>query len=178
GAGYLKRADTEKLHEIFLKYATVEKNGEKCITSEDFVRKYLGLFDEDDYNKESVKLIAGIVDMDKDGFISFSEFQAFEGLLCVPDAFQFLHDFHEEYGVEAFKKCDSEGSGFISAADFKEIMMSVKNHLLTKDLKTKVINISFPYYMAFNSLLNNMELIKRVYLNATNGHRTQEVTKE
>lgn len=38
--------------------------------------------------------------------------------------------------------------------------------------------ISFPYYMAFTSLLNNMELIKRVYLNATNGHRTQEVTKE
>lgn len=38
--------------------------------------------------------------------------------------------------------------------------------------------ISFPYYMAFNSLLNNMELIKRVYLNASNGHRTQEVTKE
>lgn len=32
--------------------------------------------------------------------------------------------------------------------------------------------------MAFNSLLNNMELIKRVYLNATHGHRTYEVTKE
>lgn len=31
--------------------------------------------------------------------------------------------------------------------------------------------------MAFNSLLNNMELIKRIYLNATNGHRYQEVTK-
>ncbi|CAH0605615.1 unnamed protein product [Chrysodeixis includens] len=249
GAGYLKRADTDRLHEIFLKYATVEKNGEKHITSEDFVRKFLGLFEEDDYNKESVKLIAGIVDMDKDGFISFSEFQAFEGLLCVPDALyktafqlfdtngnglvafdefaevmrktalhqklpfnmestfvrlyfgkdkkrlvtypefsQFLHDFHEEYGVEAFKKCDKDGSGFISAGDFRDIMLSVKKHLLTKDLMTKVINasgfpqgerkISFPYYMAFNSLLNNMELIKRVYLNATNGHRTQEVTKE
>ncbi|KAL0832532.1 hypothetical protein ABMA28_000742 [Loxostege sticticalis] len=249
GAGYLKRADTEKLHEIFLQYATVERNGEKHITSEDFVRKYLGLFNEDDYNKESVKLIAGIVDMDKDGFISFSEFQAFEGLLCVPDALyktafqlfdtngnglvafdefaevmrktvlhkklpfnmestfvrlyfgkdkkrlvtyqefsQFLHDFHEEYGVEAFKKCDKDGTGFISAGDFRDIMMSVKSHLLTKDLKTKVINasgfpqgerkISFPFFMAFNSLLNNMELIKRVYLNATNGHRTQEVTKE
>ncbi|XP_075971324.1 calcium-binding mitochondrial carrier protein aralar1 isoform X6 [Anticarsia gemmatalis] len=187
--------------------------------------------------------------MDKDGFISFSEFQAFEGLLCVPDALyktafqlfdtngnglvafdefaevmrktalhqklpfnmestfvrlyfgkdkkrlvtypefsQFLHDFHEEYGVEAFKKCDKDGSGFISAGDFRDIMLSVKRHLLTKDLMTKVINasgfpqgerkISFPYYMAFNSLLNNMELIKRVYLNATTGHRTQEVTKE
>lgn len=250
GAGYLKRADTEKLHEIFLKYATVEKNGEKYITSEDFVRKFLGLFDEDDYNVESVKLIAGIVDMDKDGYISFSEFQAFEGLLCVPDALyktafqlfdtngnglvafdefaevmrktalykklpfnmhdstfirlyfgkdkkrlvtypefsQFLHDFHEEYGVEAFKKCDKDGTGFITAGDFRDIMLSVKNHLITKELKAKVImasgfpqgerKISFPYYMAFNSLLNNMELIKRVYLNATNGHRTYEVTKE
>ncbi|XP_061711464.1 calcium-binding mitochondrial carrier protein Aralar1 isoform X3 [Cydia pomonella] len=187
--------------------------------------------------------------MDKNGLISFPEFQAFEGLLCVPDALyktafqlfdtngnglvafdefaevmqktvlnkklpfnmestfvrlyfgkdkkrlvtypefsQFLHDFHEEYGVEAFKKCDKDGSGFISAGDFKDIMLSVKSHLLTKDMKNKVINatgfpqgsrkISFPYYMAFNSLLNNMELIKRVYLNATNGHRTQEVTKE
>lgn len=250
GAGYLKRADTDKLHEIFLKYATVEKNGEKYITSEDFVRKFLGLFDEDDYNVESVKLIAGIVDMDKDGYISFSEFQAFEGLLCVPDALyktafqlfdtngnglvafdefaevmrktalykklpfnmhdstfirlyfgkdkkrlvtypefsQFLHDFHEEYGVEAFKKCDKDGTGFITAGDFRDIMLSVKNHLITKELKAKVImasgfpqgerKISFPYYMAFNSLLNNMELIKRVYLNATNGHRTYEVTKE
>ncbi|XP_049886743.1 calcium-binding mitochondrial carrier protein Aralar1-like isoform X2 [Pectinophora gossypiella] len=250
GTGYLKRADTKQLHDIFLKYATVDRNGEKYITSEDFVRKYLGLFDEDDYNKESVQLIAGIVDMDKDGFISFSEFQTFEGLLCVPDALyktafqlfdtngnglvgfdefaevmqktalhkklpfnmestfirlyfgkdrkrlvtypefsQFLHDFHEEYGVEAFKKCDKNASGFISSGDFRDIMLSVKNHLLTKEMKTKVINasggfpqgerkISFPYYMAFNSLLNNMELIKRVYLNATNGSRTHEVTKE
>lgn len=31
--------------------------------------------------------------------------------------------------------------------------------------------------MAFNSLLNNMELIKRIYLNATGGHRFQPVTK-
>lgn len=46
GAGYLKRADTDRLHEIFLKFATVDKNGEKFITSEDFVRKFLGLFDE------------------------------------------------------------------------------------------------------------------------------------
>lgn len=249
GAGYLKRADPDRLHDIFLKYATTEKDGEPCITSEVFVRKFLGLFDEDDFNKESVELIAGIVDMDKDGLISFPEFQAFEGLLCVPDALyktafqlfdtngnglvafeefmevmrktllhkklpfnmesvfvslyfgkdrkrlvtypefsQFLHDFHEEYGVEAFKAKDREGTGFISATDFKDIMLSVKCHLLTTELKTKVINasafpqgmrkISFPYYMAFITLLNNMELIKRVYLNATHGHRNQEVTKE
>lgn len=38
--------------------------------------------------------------------------------------------------------------------------------------------VSFPYFIAFNSLLNNMELVKRIYLNVTNGHRTQEVSKE
>lgn len=38
--------------------------------------------------------------------------------------------------------------------------------------------VSFPYFMAFNSLLNNMELIKRVYLNAASGSRVEEVNKE
>lgn len=63
-------------------------------------------------------------------------------LVTYPEFSQFLHDFHEEYGVEAFKKCDSEGTGFISAGDFRNIMLSVKNHLLTKDMKNKVINVS------------------------------------
>lgn len=38
--------------------------------------------------------------------------------------------------------------------------------------------VSFPYFMAFNSLLNNMELIKRIYLNATSGNRTEPITKD
>lgn len=38
--------------------------------------------------------------------------------------------------------------------------------------------VSFAYFIAFNSLLNNMELVKRIYLNCTGGHRHQEVTKE
>lgn len=66
-------------------------------------------------------------------------------------------------------------------------MLNIKSHLLTKEVKSNLIaavgtsggrKVSFPYFMAFNSLLNNMELIKRIYLNATNGHRYQEVTKE
>lgn len=32
--------------------------------------------------------------------------------------------------------------------------------------------------MAFNSLLNNMELLKRIYLNAAGGNRTEPVTKD
>lgn len=249
GSGYLKRANNDRLYEIFNQYATQEKNGERFMTSSDFVRSYLGLYTDVDYNPDSVNLLAGIVDTSKDGLISFTEFQAFEGLLCVPDALyktafqlfdtngngmvafdefaevmrktvlhqkmpfnmdssfiklyfgkdksrlisyaefsQFLHDFHEEYATEAFKKFDKDGTGFITAVDFQDIMLSIKSHLLTKDVKDNLIaaistgqsgrKVSFPYFMAFNSLLNNMELIKRIYLNATNGHRYQEVSKE
>ncbi|XP_046491868.1 calcium-binding mitochondrial carrier protein Aralar1 isoform X4 [Neodiprion pinetum] len=249
GAGYLKRANTERLHEIFDQYATQEKNGERFMTPTDFVRSYLGFYTDAEFNPESVKLLAGIVDTSKDGLISFAEFQAFEGLLCVPDALyrtafqlfdtngngmvafdefaevmkktvlhqkmpfnmdsgfiklyfgndkkrlinyvefsQFLHDFHEEYAMEAFRKFDTGGAGFITALDFQDIMISIKSHLLTNKIKDNLVaaagagqggrKVSFPYFMAFNSLLNNMELIKRIYLNATNGHRNQEVTKE
>lgn len=246
--GYLKRASPEKLEEVFNKYASVEKNGVKYMTSSDFVRKFLGVLQEQNAT-DSVRLLAGIVDTSKDGLISFAEFQAFEGLLCVPDALyktafqlfdvngngmvsfdefcevmskttihqrvpfdmnggfiklyfgkdkkrvisyvefsQFLHDFHEEYATEAFRRLDKEGSGFIAALDFQDIMLSLKSHLLTQQVKQNLIaaacpgdtghRVSFPYFMAFNSLLNNMELIKRIYLNATNGNRQQEVTKQ
>ncbi len=38
-------------------------------------------------------------------------------------------------------------------------------------------HVSYPYFVAFISLLNNIELIKKIYLNATNGSRTLEITK-
>jgi solute carrier family 25 aspartate/glutamate transporter 12/13 len=89
--------------------------------------------------------------------------------------------------MEAFRRYDQLGSGFISALDFQDIMISIKSHLLTDEVKANLVaaasggqggkRVSFPYFMAFNSLLNNMELIKRIYLNATNGNRNQEVTK-
>ncbi|XP_055629098.1 calcium-binding mitochondrial carrier protein Aralar1 isoform X3 [Toxorhynchites rutilus septentrionalis] len=238
---HLKRANTDKLREVFTKYATHEANGELFMTSEDFVRGFLG----QSYNEDSVMLLAGIADSSKDGLISFAEFQAFEGLLCTPDALyktafqlfdrngngsvtysefvdvfkktdlhakipfkldgpfiqlyfgkdrqrvinyaefsQFLHDFHEECALEAFRMKDTSGSGFISALDFQDIMLNVKNHLLTTEVKDNLVavteghKVSFPYFMAFNSLLNNMELIKRIYLNATGGSRTDSITKD
>ncbi|XP_050504579.1 calcium-binding mitochondrial carrier protein Aralar1 isoform X3 [Diabrotica virgifera virgifera] len=249
GGGFLRRANEGSLHEIFNRYATVDKNGEKFMTAEDFVIKYLKLLDDQNYNKDTVKLLAAIVDTSKDGLISYPEFQAFEGLLCFPDALyktafqlfdtngngmvsfsefvevmkktelhrkipfnmdspfiqlyfgkdksrvvsynefsQFLHDFHEEYAIEGFRRADTNGSGFISLSAFQEIMTSIKSHLLTKQVQSHLIEaatisqggsrVSFPYFIAFNSLLNNMELVKRIYLNVTNGHRTQEVSKE
>lgn len=48
---HIKRATTEKLREVFVKYASQEKNGERYMTSEDFIRGYLRLFPESNYNK-------------------------------------------------------------------------------------------------------------------------------
>eukprot|EP00088_Acartia_fossae_P001026 TRINITY_DN10389_c0_g1_i3.p1 TRINITY_DN10389_c0_g1~~TRINITY_DN10389_c0_g1_i3.p1 ORF type:complete len:695 (-),score=135.35 TRINITY_DN10389_c0_g1_i3:366-2450(-) len=249
--GSLKRASTATLKEIFDRYASVEVNGVKFMTDEDLIIKYLGLLPEKDYNKESLHLLCGVLDQSKEGRISFSEFQAFEGSLCVPDALyktafqlfdtngngsvsfdefveiirkttlhknipfnfesesdfiklyfgkdksrqisysefsQFLHDFHDEYASNAFKGKDSEGNGFISVADFEEIMVSIKSHLLTDQVKSNISaiakagpngnQVSYAYFVAFLSLLSNMELIKRVYLNSTSGSRTDAVSKE
>ncbi|KAF8788513.1 calcium-binding mitochondrial carrier protein Aralar1-like [Argiope bruennichi] len=248
GAQYTRRADPERLEEIFKKYASVEKNGELFMTPEDFVRRFLGIYQDENYNPKTVKLLGSILDTSKDGLISFLEFQAFEAVLCRPDALyitafqlfdtngsgtitfdefeeiikhttlheqipfnfgseflrlhfggdkkreisyneftQLLHDFHEEHAIQAFQRYDRNKKGFISAIDFSNIMISVKSHLLSEEVKRNLVaaaggtaghQVSFPYFMAFNTLLNNMELVKKVYLNFTKNNTALEVTKE
>ena len=58
-ASAVARADTESLRAIFDRYASVSNSEGRFMTSEDFVRKYLGLYPADDYNKESVAIVAG-----------------------------------------------------------------------------------------------------------------------
>ena len=154
-----------------------DTNGNGMVAFDEFVEVMLKteLHQRMPFDMESslIKLYFG---KDKKRLINYAEFS------------QFLHDFHEEYATEAFKKFDKDCQGFISALDFQDIMISIKSHLLTKDVRDNLVaaastgqsgrKVSFPYFMAFNSLLNNMELIKRIYLNATNGHRYEEVTKE
>ena len=85
--------------------------------------------------------------------------------------------------MQAFKRADKKGLGFISALDFYDIMMSVKRHLLTPCVKDNLVaaaggqQVSFPFFVAFNSLLGDMELAKKVFLNATGNDRTAEVSK-
>jgi len=245
-SGYLKRADAEQLRSIFDKYASATVDGDKYMTDEDFIVRFLNLFPDSGYNKESASLLCGILDQSKDGLISFNEFQAFEGRLCIPDALyrtafqlfdtngngsvsydefkeiiskttlhqripfpldtsdfvklyfgkdrqrsvsyvefsQFLHDFHDEYAMVGFKAKDKEHQGFISANDFYDIMVSIKSHLLTEPVKQNLIGaaqgqqVSYAYFVAFISLLTNIELMKKIYLNATDGSRTTEITKE
>lgn len=60
----------------------MEKNGKKHMTDQDFVRRYLGLYTEENFNRETVRLLASAADTSKDGLISFEEFCAFEATLC------------------------------------------------------------------------------------------------
>lgn len=53
GPTHIKRATTEKLREIFHKYASQQIQGERFMTSDDFVRGYLGLFPDASYSKVS-----------------------------------------------------------------------------------------------------------------------------
>lgn len=66
---------------------------------------------------------------DKKRLVTYNEFS------------QFLHDFHEEYAIEGFRRADKGGSGFISILDFQEIMISIKSHLLTKQVQTHLIEV-------------------------------------
>lgn len=61
GPSHIKRATTEKLREIFQKYSSYQKNGEYFMTSEDFIRGYLGLFPESNYNKVSWSIILVLI---------------------------------------------------------------------------------------------------------------------
>lgn len=64
----VKRADEAKLREVFERYASVEKHGEKFMTHEDFIVKYLQLF-SDNYAKKTAYLLGGILDTSKDGYV-------------------------------------------------------------------------------------------------------------
>lgn len=48
---HLKRAPTEKLRQVFAKYATQYKDGDYYMTTDDFVRVFLGLFPEPGFNE-------------------------------------------------------------------------------------------------------------------------------
>ncbi|XP_046355558.1 electrogenic aspartate/glutamate antiporter SLC25A13, mitochondrial-like isoform X1 [Haliotis cracherodii] len=247
---FKSRAKPEELKEIFLKYATKENgDGEKFMTYSDLIHHYLQVLDSKDYNDYTLKLLASSVDTSRDGLISFTEFQAFEALLCLPDAMyalafqifdrngngyitcdefediikhttlhrdmpfnfssdfiklhfgstrsrkvsyaeftQLIHDFHDEHAWQAFRKFDRSNSGFISAKDFEQVMISLKSYLLTPFVRDNIVTvalqgekhrqISYAYFTAFISLLNNLELVKRIYLAATRRDPNKEITKE
>ncbi|PAV90222.1 hypothetical protein WR25_08309 [Diploscapter pachys] len=108
----IPRANPDHLRPIFERFASKTKNGKLYMTAEDFIRRYLGLYTEESYNKETVRLLASAADTTKDGDISFEEFCAFEALLCSPDALY----------LTAFEIFDRNGSDSITCDEFEAVI--------------------------------------------------------
>uniref|UniRef100_A0A0N4Z3Z3 Calcium-binding mitochondrial carrier protein Aralar1 n=1 Tax=Parastrongyloides trichosuri TaxID=131310 RepID=A0A0N4Z3Z3_PARTI len=108
----ISRANQDQLLHIFEKYASVEKNNKKYMTDDDFIRKYLRLYTDNEYNRETVRLLATAADTSKDGLISFEEFSSFESSLCKPDALY----------LTAFELFDNNASESITCDEFEKII--------------------------------------------------------
>ncbi|XP_053372977.1 calcium-binding mitochondrial carrier protein Aralar1-like [Mercenaria mercenaria] len=114
----LMRADSEHLRTIFNKYASVTEGDEKFMTYPDFIQRFLQLLDTKDYNEYTLQLFGSSIDTSRDGKISFTEFQAFEHLLSLPDAMYRL----------SFQIYDRNGSGFLSFKEFEDIVKHTTLH--------------------------------------------------
>ncbi|CEF59288.1 Calcium-binding mitochondrial carrier protein Aralar1 [Strongyloides ratti] len=108
----IPRANQDQLYQIFEKYASVVKNDKKYMTADDFIRKFLRLYTDNNYNRETVRLLATAADTSKDGLISFEEFSSFESSLCQPDALY----------LTAFELFDNNASESITCDEFEKII--------------------------------------------------------
>uniref|UniRef100_A0A8C6PXY1 Solute carrier family 25 member 12 n=6 Tax=Nothobranchius TaxID=28779 RepID=A0A8C6PXY1_NOTFU len=100
---------------------------------------------------------------------------------------QFLQELQLEHARQAFALKDVNKTGTITALDFSDIMATIRHHMLTPFVEENLVSaagggtshmVSFSYFNAFNALLNNMELIRKIYSTLTGTHKDTLVTKE
>ncbi|KAG7331106.1 hypothetical protein KOW79_005075 [Hemibagrus wyckioides] len=100
---------------------------------------------------------------------------------------QFLQELQLEHARQAFAVKDKGKSGMISALDFSDIMSTIRHHVLTPFVEENLVSVvgggtthmvSFSFFNAFNSLLNNMEIIRKIYSTIAGTRKDTLVTKE
>ncbi|KAF0026434.1 hypothetical protein F2P81_021171 [Scophthalmus maximus] len=86
-----------------------------------------------------------------------------------------------------FLQKDKNKSGTITALDFSDIMATIRHHMLTPFVEENLVSaaggstshmVSFSYFNAFSALLNNMELVRKIYSTLASTQRDVLVTKE
>ncbi|KAM7325380.1 hypothetical protein ACRRTK_015633 [Alexandromys fortis] len=99
----------------------------------------------------------------------------------------FKQEIQLEHAKQAFVQRDSGKNGKVTAIDFRDIMVTIRPHVLTPFVEeclvaaaggTRSHQVSFSYFNGFNSLLNNMELIRKIYSTLAGSRKDVEVTKE
>ncbi|XP_031759029.1 calcium-binding mitochondrial carrier protein Aralar2 isoform X1 [Xenopus tropicalis] len=108
-------------------------------------------------------------------------------LLPYAEFTQFLLEIQLEHARQAFVQRDTDHTGTVNAMDFRDIMVTIRPHVLTPFVEQSLVaaaggtishQVSFSYFNAFNSLLNNMELIRKIYSTLAGNKKDLEVTKE
>ncbi|KAM4668177.1 electrogenic aspartate/glutamate antiporter SLC25A12, mitochondrial isoform 2-T10 [Amazona ochrocephala] len=100
---------------------------------------------------------------------------------------QFLQELQLEHARQAFVLKDKNKSGMITGLDFNDIMVTIRSHMLTPFVEENLVSVaggtvshqvSFSYFNAFNALLNNMDIVRKIYSNIAGTRKDVEVTKE
>ncbi|XP_019364003.1 PREDICTED: calcium-binding mitochondrial carrier protein Aralar2 [Gavialis gangeticus] len=100
---------------------------------------------------------------------------------------QFLLEMQLEHAKQAFVQRDNAQAGRVTAMDFRDILVTIRPHMLTPFVEECLVaaaggttshQVSFSYFNGFNSLLNNMELIRKIYSTLAGNRKDVEVTKE
>lgn len=120
-------------------------------------------------------------------FIQLHFGKARKRLLPYAEFTQFLLEIQLEHARQAFVQRDTDHTGTINAMDFRDIMVTIRPHVLTPFVEQCLVaaaggtishQVSFSYFNGFNSLLNNMELIRKIYSTLAGNRKDVEVTKE
>uniref|UniRef100_A0A8C3H872 Solute carrier family 25 member 12 n=1 Tax=Chrysemys picta bellii TaxID=8478 RepID=A0A8C3H872_CHRPI len=100
---------------------------------------------------------------------------------------QFLQELQSEHARQAFALKDKNKTGMITGLDFSDIMATIRSHMLSPFVEENLVSVaggtishqvSFSYFNAFNALLNNMELVRKIYSIIAGTRKDIEVTKE
>jgi len=106
----LSKSEKENLARIF---KAIDKNGDGKLSKEEIFEGY-DLFFGKHLDKEEIEKMFDSVDIDKSGFIDYSEF-----VVAAMNEKQLLTN---EKLQSAFKMFDKDGSGMISATEIKEVL--------------------------------------------------------
>jgi len=106
-------------------FEDIDKNGDGKLSKEEILEEYQKFYGNT-INKEDILKIFESVDIDKSGYIDYSEF-----LVASINEKQILTD---EKLLTVFKKFDKDGSGTIQASEIKDILP------FGKTISDKVVN--------------------------------------
>ncbi|KAG0013562.1 mitochondrial aspartate-glutamate transporter agc1, partial [Podila clonocystis] len=107
-----QEAAVERYKRVFHRFASIDKNGEKFMTKDDFINAIAPGEDYKRLQRSQYGILFSVADQNKSGVLSLSDFTVFQNLLSHPDA---------EYEI-AFRLFDTAGTGAITRDQFKQIL--------------------------------------------------------